>query len=213
MDMIRIFLMSFIILKGVINAMKWINFILGLLLMTSNISFADKNTQINDNAYDFSFHTLVGHNPLLLSSFKGKVLLIVNTASKCGFTEQYAGLEKLYKQYKDKGLVILGVPSNDFGSQEPGTSEEIATFCHVNYGVSFPMTEKETVSGQNAHPFYLWARKKLGFGTAPKWNFHKYLINRDGELINYFYSTTSPDATRLIKAVENELKEKNSANK
>ncbi|WP_058388033.1 glutathione peroxidase, partial [Legionella cherrii] len=156
--------------------------------MTSNTASAD-SPKLNDNAYDYSFHTLRGHEPLPLSSFRGKVLMIVNTASKCGFTPQYARLEKLYEQYKDRGLVILGVPSNDFGGQEPGTEQDIASFCQVNYGVTFPMTAKEVVSGKNAHPFYLWAREKLGFGTAPKWNFHKYLINRKGELIDYFYST------------------------
>ncbi|MFI4918593.1 MAG: glutathione peroxidase [Legionellales bacterium] len=177
--------------------------------MTSSITpttaMADKLT---DSAYDYSFHTLVGNKPLALASFKGKVLLVVNTASHCGFTSQYAGLEKLYQQYKDRGLVIIGVPSNDFGKQEPGTSQEIAQFCQLNYGVSFPMTAKEVVSGANAHPFYLWAKKKLGFGSGPKWNFHKYLINRQGELITYYYSTTAPDAPRLVAAVEKALDEK-----
>lgn len=172
--------------------------------MTSNIESAVTKPN-DDSAYNYSFHTLRGHNPLPLSSFRGKVVIIVNTASKCGFTPQYASLEKLYETYKDRGLVILGVPSNDFGSQEPGTSEEIADFCQVNYGVSFPMTAKESVSGKNAHPFYLWAKQKLGFGTAPKWNFHKYVINRKGELIDYFNSTTSPDAGRFVKAIEKAL--------
>lgn len=162
---------------------------------------------MNENAYDFTFHTLVGHKPLPLSDFKGKVLIIVNTASKCGFTPQYAALEKLYEQYKDKGLVILGVPSNDFAGQEPGTDEDIVSFCQINYGVSFPMTSKEIVSGKNAHPFFIWAKQKSGFGTAPKWNFHKYLINRKGELIDYFYTITSPDAPRFIKAIEKALAE------
>lgn len=157
------------------------------------------------NAYSFQFHTLEKHEPLPLSKFAGKVLMIVNTASQCGFTPQYEGLEKLYETYKDRGFVILGVPSNDFLQQEPGTEEEIAQFCQRHYGVSFPMTAKEEVSGKNAHPFYRWAYQKLGFGTAPKWNFHKYLINRNGELVNYFYSITSPDSNRLIKAVEKAL--------
>lgn len=157
------------------------------------------------NAYYYSFSTLVGHKPMPLADFEGKVILIVNTASKCGFTPQYQRLEELYKKYKDQGLVIIGVPSNDFGSQEPGTEEDVAQFCQVNYGVTFPMTSKEVVSGKDAHPFYLWAKKKLGFGTAPKWNFHKYLINRRGELIDYFFTTTSPDSKRFIKAIENAL--------
>lgn len=161
-----------------------------------------------DNAYDFSFQTLIGHHPLPLTSFKGKVLIIVNTASKCGFTPQYKSLEKLYEKYKDQGLVILGVPSNDFGHQEPGAEQEIAHFCQLNYGVSFPMTAKEIVAGKKAHPFYLWAKQKLGFTTAPKWNFHKYIINRKGEIVDYFYSTTSPDSSRFQKAVEKTLNEK-----
>lgn len=181
-------------------------FLIGCLIMTSNTVSADTTqTSPSDNAYAYSFNTLVGHKSLPLSSFKGKVLLIVNTASKCGFTSQYADLEKLYEQYKDRGLVILGVPSNDFGSQEPGTEQEIASFCQINYGVSFPITAKEVVSGKKAHPFYIWARQKLGFGSAPKWNFHKYLVNRDGELVTYFYSTTSPSAPRVIKAIEKAL--------
>ncbi|MCW8387747.1 glutathione peroxidase [Fluoribacter dumoffii] len=174
--------------------------------MTSNTASAD-STQLNNNAYDYSFHTLRGHEPLPLSVFRGKVLIVVNTASKCGFTPQYARLEKLYEKYKDRGLVILGVPANDFGGQEPGTEQEIANFCQVNYGVTFPMAAKEVVSGKNAHPFYLWAKEKLGFGTAPKWNFHKYLINRKGDLVDYFYSTTSPEAGRFVKAVEKALAE------
>lgn len=186
--------------------MRLLAFLTGLFLMASNTVSADTTvTKPGDNAYDFSFTTLVGHHPLPLSSFRGKVLIIVNTASKCGFTPQYASLEKVYQQYKDQGLVILGVPSNDFGGQEPGTEQEISHFCQLNFGVSFPMTAKEVVSGKGAHPFYLWAKKKLGFGTAPKWNFHKYVINRKGELVDYFHSTTSPEAGRFIKAVEKAL--------
>lgn len=159
------------------------------------------------SAYDFSFKTLIGEKPMPLSDYKGKVLLVVNTASKCGFTPQYEGLEKLYQRFKDKGLVIIGVPSNDFGKQEPGTNEEIATFCQLNYGVTFPMTSKESVSGITTHPFYQWARRSLGFGTEPKWNFHKFLISRKGKAIDYFNSTTAPDAERVTKAIEAALAE------
>jgi glutathione peroxidase len=178
---------------------------IGVIFMSlfTHASAAD----VPQNVYGFTFKTLIGEKPLPLAGYKGKVLLIVNTASNCGFTPQYEGLEKLYNTYKDKGLVIIGVPSNDFGAQEPGSSDEIAHFCKLNYGVSFPMTSKEVVSGKHAHPFYTYAKKTLGFGTAPKWNFHKYLINRDGVLIDYFNSTTSPDSARLIKAVEAALAE------
>jgi glutathione peroxidase len=158
-------------------------------------------------AYDFSFKALMGEDPMPLSAYQGKVILIVNTASKCGFTPQYKGLEDLYQRYKDRGFVIIGVPSNDFGQQEPGSAEEIATFCEFNYGVTFPMASKESVSGDQAHPFYQWARDVLGFGTAPKWNFHKYLINRKGVLVDYFNSTTSPDASRVKEAIEKALDE------
>lgn len=170
-------------------------------------SFLSSSVQAG-SSYDFSFKTLTGEQPLPLSQFKGKVLLIVNTASQCGFTKQYAGLEKLYEKYKDQGFVILGVPSNDFGGQEPGSNQDIASFCQLNFGVSFPMAAKEVVSGNSAHPFYQWARKTLGFGTAPKWNFHKYLIDRDGHLVDYFYTTTAPDASRLHDAIEQLLAKK-----
>lgn len=143
-------------------------------------------------AYDFTFTKLMEEGQLPLAEFKGKVVLVVNTASECGFTGQYADLEKLYESYKDQGLVVIGVPSNDFGGQEPGSNKQIAEFCQLNYGVSFPMAGKEVVSGAQAHPFYKWAKAKLGFGTAPKWNFHKYVISRDGELVDYFNSTTAP---------------------
>lgn len=159
-------------------------------------------------AYDFTFQKLHDNEKLPLSQFEGKVLLVVNTASHCGFTPQYEGLEKLYNDYKEQGLVIIGVPSNDFGGQEPGTSAEIVTFCRTNYGVTFPMADKEVVSGDGAHPFYVWAKESLGFGTAPKWNFHKYLINRHGKLIDYFHSTTSPDSDGIKKALEKALSEK-----
>ena len=135
------------------------------------------------------------------------MILIVNTASKCGFTKQYAALEKLYQDKKDQNLVIIGVPANDFGAQEPGSAEDIADFCRINYGVSFPMTSKLVVSGDNAHPFYKEARTILGFGTAPKWNFHKYLVNKKGQLIDYFHSTTAPDSQRLLKAIDKALAE------
>jgi glutathione peroxidase len=158
-------------------------------------------------AYDFTFHKLIGDEDLPLSQFKGKVILVVNTASHCGFTPQYQGLEKLYETYRDRGFVIVGVPSNDFGAQEPGTSGEIATFCKLNYGVSFPMASKENVVGDNAHPFYKWAKESLGVLSGPKWNFHKYLINRNGEIVDYFHSTTTPDSDRLISAVEKLLDE------
>ena len=166
-----------------------------------------EKTGKSPTSYDFHFSALLGKKNINLSDFKGKVILIVNTASKCGFTKQFKDLETLYETYKEKGLVIIGVPSDDFGKQEFSSQEDIANFCKLNYGVSFPMTKKETIVGKNAHPFYVWARKTLGFVAAPHWNFHKYLINRKGELIDYFSSITSPKSAKLISAVEKALNE------
>ncbi|NNM58968.1 MAG: glutathione peroxidase [Legionellales bacterium] len=155
----------------------------------------------NKDAYDFSFSQINGED-FKLADLKGKVILIVNTASKCGFTKQYEGLQQLYETYEKAGLVVIAVPSNDFGGQEPGNNEQIQEFCKINYGVTFPVMQKVSVSGTNAHPFYAWAKQKLGFGTAPKWNFHKYVINRKGQLVDYFHSTTKPDSPRLIKLLD-----------
>jgi glutathione peroxidase len=157
------------------------------------------------SAYDFAFSTPSGDRPLPLSDFAGKVILLVNTASECGFTRQFKGLEKLSATYKDRGLAVIGVPCNDFGGQEPGTATEAASFCQLNYGVTFTITGKEQVRGEGAHPFYQWARKELGRGTTPKWNFHKYLIGRDGRLVTYFASSTSPGAARVAAAIESAL--------
>jgi glutathione peroxidase len=154
------------------------------------------------SAYDYGFTTLIGNKPLPLAQYKGKVLLVVNTASECGFTPQYKGLEALYEKYSARGLVVIGVPSNDFGSQEPGSSEKIANFCQVNYGVSFPMAAKVHVKGDEAHPFYQWAREQFGILGAPKWNFHKYLVDGNGQLVDYFHSTTEPESPKVVKAIE-----------
>lgn len=156
-------------------------------------------------AYDFSFTYLMEDKPLALADFKGQVMLVVNTASECGFTGQYSGLQMLYDRYRERGLVIIGVPSNDFGSQEPGSAKDIAHFCSLNYGVTFPMSAKEHVKGDKAHPFYQWAHDILGFGSAPKWNFHKYLIGRDGKIIDHYYPTTTPEDTDLHHAIEKAL--------
>jgi glutathione peroxidase len=175
--------------------------VIAMTLLHPNMSSADATDK---SAYDFTFETLDG-KPLPLSDFKGKVLLIVNTASKCGFTPQFKALQGLYDKYKDKGLVIIGVPSNDFGEQEPGSGEEIKKFCELNYGVTFPMTSKQEVTGDNAHPFYKWAYDVLGFGTGPKWNFHKYVVDGNGHLLDYFNSTTEPDSDKVIRLIEKNL--------
>lgn len=136
----------------------------------------------------------------LCEAYEGKVVLVVNTASKCGNTPQYDGLEKLYSQYGDDGLVVLGFPSNDFLGQEPGTEDEIAEFCRLTYGVQFPMFEKTTVKKDNAHPFF--AALASESGTYPTWNFHKFLIGRDGKLISEFSPRTQPEDDRVVSAIE-----------
>ncbi len=163
-----------------------------------------KKPASNQTAYDFSFEKISG-GQLPLADFKGKTLLIVNTASECGFTKQYKDLQQLYDEFKNRGLVVIGVPANNFGGQEPGSNSEIANFCETRFAVSFPMAAKVDVVGKNAHPFYKWAGSVLGFGTKPKWNFHKYLVNKNGELIDYFNSTTSPLSDRVKQAIESGL--------
>jgi glutathione peroxidase len=152
-------------------------------------------------AHDFTF-TAIDGTPLPLKDFAGKAVLIVNTASRCGFTPQYSALQDLWTRYRDRGLVVLGVPSNDFGGQEPGSEAEIKEFCEVNFDIDFPMTEKAEVSGDHAHPFYSWAGRELGMIAKPRWNFHKYLVAPDGRLVNWFSTPTSPTSGKVIKAIE-----------
>jgi glutathione peroxidase len=137
-----------------------------------------------------------------LAVYRGKVVLVVNTASQCGFTGQYSGLETLFQARKDDGLVIVGVPSNDFGGQEPGSAGEIKKFCDLNYGVTFPMAAKHVVSGPNAHPFYKNAVAKLGSDGEPAWNFHKILVGKNGQPIAAFPSGTTPNAPELARAIQ-----------
>jgi glutathione peroxidase len=144
--------------------------------------------------YDFEALSIDGQ-PAKLAAQRGKVMLIVNTASKCGFTPQFAGLEELWKQYRDKGLVVLGFPSNQFGGQDPGSNDEIASFCELNYGVSFPMMSKVEVNGSDAHPLWKWLTSEapgiLGI-KAIKWNFTKFLVGKDGQVIKRYAPTDSP---------------------
>ena len=155
-------------------------------------------------AHDFSATSLEGQ-PVALRDYAGKVLLIVNTASKCGFTPQYAGLEELYQKYRDRGLVVLGFPCNQFGEQEPGSASEIGGFCQRNYGVSFPMFDKIDVNGDGAHPLYRWLKKSARgiFGSQRiKWNFTKFLLDRQGRVVDRFGSIRKPaDLERQIEAL------------
>jgi glutathione peroxidase len=152
-------------------------------------------------AFDHEFEAIEG-GKLPLSLWRGRALLVVNTASFCGFTPQYEGLQKLWERYEAMGLVVIGVPSNDFGGQEPKAESEILGFCKGAYNVTFPLTTKQVVKGPQAHPFYAWARETLGAGKAPRWNFHKYLVGRDGKLIAGYDSSVEPLSPQLIKAIE-----------
>ena len=154
------------------------------------------------SAFDFSFRKIDG-GTLPLAAWRGKPVLVVNTASECGYTPQYAGLEKLWQRYRDKGFVLLGVPSNDFGAQEPGSEAEIQAFCTRNYSVDFPLAAKEPVTGGQAHPFYQWVAKESG---APRWNFHKYLIAPDGTIAGAWPSRVAPDDPAITGAIEAALK-------
>ncbi len=153
------------------------------------------------SAHEFSFKTIDGE-PLPLTRFKDKVVLVVNTASKCGLTPQYEGLEQLYSNYKDQGLVVLGVPCNQFAGQEPGAEAEIKDFCETRFGVDFPLTSKVDVKGDDAHPFYQWAADTLGEPAVPVWNFHKILIGKDGAAIRAFGPRTEPKDAELTAAIE-----------
>ena len=171
-----------------------------ILLMTTLLgNTVDAN--YDKLAYDFKFKDLDGSN-LNLSEFKGKVIIVINVASQCGFTNQYEDMQNIWETYQKKGVVILGVPSNDFGQQEPGSSKEIKNFCEANFGISFPMTEKVSVKGKNAHPFYNWAHKNFGKSAIPKWNFHKIIIDKNGKVAETFSSFTNPSSSKFIKALE-----------
>jgi glutathione peroxidase len=156
------------------------------------------------SAHEFAFQTIDG-DPLPLTTFRDKVVLVVNTASKCGLTPQYDGLEKLYSEYKDRGLVVLGVPCNQFAGQEPGTEAEIKDFCETRFNVDFPLTSKVDVKGAGAHPFYKWAVDQLGEPAEPVWNFHKILIGKSGEAIRAFGPRTDPMDSEVTGEIEKVL--------
>ena len=178
-----------------------------LLILSSLIMFTF--FQKVDAKYDKIFFDLrindINNKIINLSDFKGKIILLVNVASKCGFTKQYTGLQELYEKYKDNGFVVLGVPSNQFGGQEPGTNDEIKNFCETNFNITFPITDKVNVKGDNAHTLYKWAKKNYGNSTVPKWNFHKILINKDGKVHDTFSSFTEPLSEKIKKKIESIL--------
>lgn len=174
---------------------------LGVMLAPS-MSVAKADAQGGKTVSDFTLTGLDG-KPLPLSQYKGKAILLVNTASMCGFTPQYDGLEKLHTTYQGRGFTVLGVPSGDFLGQEYGTSKEIADFCRTKYGINFPLAEKARVKGDKAIPLFKWVSDATK--SPPAWNFHKYLIGRDGKVIAAFPSKVKPDAPELVKAIETAL--------
>ena len=154
--------------------------------------------------YEFEFNGIDG-NKIKLSNFKNKVLIVVNVASRCGYTPQYEGLQMLWSNYKNKNLVVIGVPTNNF-KQEPGNNKEIKDFCETNFGINFPMTEKTNVIGKDAHPFYKWAKKNHGIAAIPKWNFHKIVIGKNGKIVDTFASFTKPTSKKFLNLIEKEIK-------
>ncbi len=172
-----------------------------LVITLLMFSFFTKATASNDgSAYDYSFNGIDG-GLVQLNKYKNKVIVVVNVASRCGYTPQYDGLQKLWTEYKDKGLVVIGVPTNNF-RQEPGSNEEIKNFCDTNFGISFPMTEKVNVIGSKSHPFFKWARENHGIGAIPKWNFHKIIVGKDGKIAQTFSSITKPTSEKFLKFIE-----------
>ena len=165
-------------------------------------SFFNKTMSNNtETFFDLNVNSING-DALNLSKLKGKTILLVNVASNCGFTKQYDDLQNLHESYKNKGLVVIGMPSNQFGGQEPGSETEIKKFCETNFNITFQMTSKYDVKGDNAHPIYIWAKETFGKSTVPKWNFHKILINKEGKVEDTFASFTNPMSKKITNKLE-----------
>jgi len=172
--------------------------LIGLLILFMGTGYAQ------NSFYDFTVKDIRGED-FPLSQLKGKKVLVVNTASKCGFTPQYEGLQELYEKYGGDDFMIIGFPANNFGKQEPGSDEEIANFCQINYGVSFPMMSKISVKGDDQHPLYLWLTSENKNGVEDSkvsWNFQKYMIDEEGQLVGHFAPTVKPDSKKLLKWIE-----------
>ena len=163
------------------------------------------NAKYEKLAYEFNFNGLDG-NAITLSEFKNKVIIIINVASQCGFTNQYEDMQKIWERYQKDELILIGVPSNDFGNQEPGSSKEIKNFCESKFGITFLMAKKVSVLGDDAHPFYIWAKKNHGKSAVPKWNFHKIIIDKSGKVAETFSSITNPSSKKFIKTLEKLIK-------
>ena len=165
--------------------------------------FSTKSISSEKSFHDFSIESISGKD-IVLADYKDKVVLLVNTASQCGFTPQYAGLQKIYDRYKDEGFVVLGVPSDDF-NQELSNDDDVKKFCEIRYGVNFPLTSIQKIKGESAHPLYKWISGNTSVIGQPRWNFHKYLISKEGQIVNWFSSMTSPTSEGLLKQVEQAL--------
>ena len=163
--------------------------------------FSSTKANYEKKFFDLEIKSIAGSN-LDLSKYKNKAVLIVNVASRCGFTKQYTNLQKLWTLYKDKGLIVLGIPSNQFGGQEPGSNTEIKNFCETNFDITFPLASKTNVKGDNAHEIYKWAKLNFGNSTIPKWNFHKILINKEGKIQNTYSSFVDPMSKKIIKDLD-----------
>ena len=165
--------------------------------------FSTKSISSDKSFHDFTIESISGDD-ITLANYKDKVVLLVNTASQCGFTPQYAGLQKIYDRYKDDGFVVLGVPSDDF-NQELSSDDDVKKFCEIRYGVNFPLTSIQKIKGDSAHPLYKWISGNTSVIGQPRWNFHKYLISKEGQVLNWFSSMTSPTSDGLLKQVEQAL--------
>ena len=179
--------------------------VLLIILITIMFSFSNKvSAKYEKTIYDFEIESITGEK-IIFSKYKNKPILLVNVASQCGFTKQYEDLQKLWEKYKDKGLIVVGLPSNQFGGQEPGSNNEIKNFCEVNFNINFPMTTKVNVKGENADPIYKWALENYGKKSVPKWNFYKILINKDGKIKETYSSITNPMSKKITNEIENIL--------
>ena len=168
-------------------------------------SFFNKSlANYTELAHEFKFNSIDGKT-INLSDYKDKIIVVVNVASRCGFTRQYSGLQNLWSNYKDDNLIVIGVPTNDF-KQEPGSNKDIKDFCETNFNIDFPITEKNSVLGENAHPFYKWAKDNFGKAAIPKWNFHKIIIGKDGKVLDTFTSITNPSSKKFINFIEKQIK-------
>ncbi len=177
-------------------------FIIILIIFFNIINFNALGSSMEGKTfYNFELESITGEK-INLKKYKDKVILLVNVASNCGFTKQYTDLQNLWEKYKERDLVIIGIPSNQFGGQEPGTNQEIKNFCETNFNINFPMTSKYDVKGESAHDLYKWAKDTFGKSAVPKWNFHKILIDKNGKIIDTYTSLTKPTSKKIINELE-----------